>query len=149
VAFTIVPYRGGAQAATDLVAGTIEGSADLPSTLVPHGEAGRIRILGTSSGRRLALLPQVPAFAETQGLEGFDVRSWNAMMVPAGTPDAEVRRLFAAIHRVAGAPEFRDALKPIGYDAVTSESPEAATRMIREETPRWQRLVQISGATVN
>jgi tripartite-type tricarboxylate transporter receptor subunit TctC len=145
---TLVPYRGGAQAATDLVAGNIEGSADLPSALAPLAEAGRVRILGTSSGRRLALLPDVPAFAETPGLEGFDVRSWNAVMAPAATPEAEIARLHAAIRQVGASPGFRDALRPLGYDAVTSESPAATAAMIAAETPRWRRLVEISGARV-
>jgi tripartite-type tricarboxylate transporter receptor subunit TctC len=145
---TLVPYRGGAQAATDLLAGTIEGSADLPSALIPLAEAGRVRLLGTSSGGRLGLLPNVPSFAETPGLEGFDVRSWNAIMVPAATPEAEVARLHAAIRRVGTDAGFREALRPLGYDPVTTETPAAASAMIAAETPRWRRLVELSGARV-
>ncbi|WP_170985277.1 tripartite tricarboxylate transporter substrate binding protein [Roseomonas sp. AR75] len=145
---TLVPYRGGAQAATDLIAGTIEGSADLPATLIPQATAGRVKLLGATSGRRMALLPDVPAFAETPGLEGFDIRSWNAIMLPAATPEVEVVRLHAAIRRVGSAPDFVAALRPFGYDAVVSETPAAAVQLIRDETPRWQRLVQISGAKV-
>lgn len=149
VDITMVPYRGGAQAATDVVAGTIEGSADLPTALVPLAEAGRVKLMGISSGRRLALLPQVPAFAETPGLESIDIRSWNMIVVPAATPEAEVNRLHAAIRQVGTSDAFREALRPLGYDAVTSESPAAAAALVREETPRWQRLVQISGARID
>ena len=148
VEFTQVPYRGGAQMTTDLVAGTIDGTADLPTALIPQMEAGRAIVLGTSSGRRLGLLPNIPAFAETPGLEGFDIRSWNAILVPAATPEAEVTRLHAAIRGVAATQSFRDALRPLGYDAVTSESPAAMTAMIAAETPRWRRLVEMSGARV-
>lgn len=145
---TLVPYRSGTQAATDLLAGTIEGSADLPSALISLAEAGRVRLLGTSSSARLGLLPNVPAFAETPGLEGFDVRSWNAIMVPAATSEFEITRLHAAIRRVGTAAGFRDALRPLGYDAVTTETPVAASAMIAAETPRWRRLVEVSGARV-
>ncbi len=145
---TLVPYRGGAQQATDLIAGTIDGSADLPAALMPHAEAGRVKLLGTSSGTRLGLLPNVPAFAETPGLEGIDIRSWNMVMAPGGTPDAEVARIAAGIRQVAGMDAFKQALRPVGYDAVASASPAAAAEMIRAETPRWERLVQISGAKV-
>jgi tripartite-type tricarboxylate transporter receptor subunit TctC len=148
VDFTLVPYRGGAQQATDLIAGTIEGSADLPASLMPHAAAGRLRLLGTSSGTRLGLLPEVPAFAEAPALAGFDVRSWNAIMMPAGTPEADIARLHAAIAQLGATASFRDALRPLGYDAVTSANPGAAAQMIRDETPRWQRLVQVSGARV-
>jgi tripartite-type tricarboxylate transporter receptor subunit TctC len=148
VEMTLVPYRGGAQAATDVVAGTIEASADLPSALIPLAEGGRIRLFGASSRTRLALLPQVPAFAETPGLQGFDIRSWNVILAPAATPDTEIARLHAGIRQVASSAGFRDALRPLGYDAVPSDSPAAAAQLIREETPRWQRLVQASGARV-
>lgn len=149
VDMTLVPYRGGAQAATDLVAGNIEGSADLPSTLIPQAAAGRVTLLGTTSGTRLKFLPDVPAFAETPGLAGFDIRSWNAIMLPAATPEAEVVRLHAAIRQVGSAPDFAAALRPFGYDAVVSPTPAAAAQLIRDETPRWQRLVEISGARVD
>ena len=149
VDMTLVPYRGGAQQATDVIAGTVEASADLPSSLMPHAAAGRLRLLGTSSGQRLALLPDVPAFAETPALAGFDVRSWNAIMVPSGTPEAEVARLHAALRQVGTSPTFAEALRPLGYDAVTSASPAVAAQLIRDETPRWERLVRSSGATAS
>lgn len=148
VEFTQVPYRGGAAMTTDLIAGTIDGSADLPSAVIPQMEAGRVRVLGTSSGRRLGLLPSIPAFSETAGLADFDIRSWNAIMVPAATPEAEVNRLFAATRAVGTSAGFREALRPLGYDAVVSDSPAATTAMIAAETPRWRRLVEISGARV-
>lgn len=149
VEFNMIPYRGGAQAANDMLAGTLDGSADLPSGLIPLSQGGRVKLLGISSGRRLALLPEVPAFAETPGLEGIDVRSWNIMLLPAGTPEAEVLRLHGAIRQVAATAGFRDALRPLGYDAVTSASPDAAAALVRDETPRWRRLVEVSGARID
>jgi tripartite-type tricarboxylate transporter receptor subunit TctC len=108
-----------------------------------------VKLIGTSSGTRLGLLPDVPAFAETPGLQGFDVRSWNMIMAPAATPAAEIARIAAGIRQVATDADFKAALRPVGYDAVASASPEAAAQLIRDETPRWQRLVQISGARVD
>ena len=148
VEFNMIAYRGGAQAANDMLAGTLDGSTDLPSALIPLAQGGRVKLLGVSSGRRLALLPDVPAFAETPGLAGIDVRSWNVMLLPAGTPEAEVRRLHGGIRQVGMSEPFRAALRPLGYDAVTSESPEAAAALVREDTPRWRRLVEQSGARV-
>ncbi|WP_431280986.1 Bug family tripartite tricarboxylate transporter substrate binding protein [Humitalea sp. 24SJ18S-53] len=149
VEITGVPYRGGAQATSDVVSGVIEGSADLPTALMPHVEAGRLRALGVSSGRSLSLLPDVPPMAAAPGLAAIDIRSWNAIMLPAATPPAEVRRLFDAIRRVAAEPSFAAALRPLGYDAVTSASPDAMTAMIAAETPRWRSLVEMSGAKVD
>jgi len=148
VEFNMIPYRGGAQAANDMLSGTLDGSADLPSALIPLAEAGRVRLLGISSGQRLALLPNVPAFSETAGLAGMDVRSWNIILLPAGAPEAEAARLHGAIRQVAATAAFRDALRPLGYDAVTSESLAAAAALVRDETPRWRQLVEASGARV-
>ncbi len=149
VDFNMVPYRGGAQAALDMIAGTVEGSADLPAALIPHAAAGRIKLFGTSSARRLALLPDVAPFAETPGLSGIDIRSWNMILTSAATPEAEARRLQAAIHEVGQAESFKSALRPFGYDAVTSASLDAASALVRDDTPRWRALVESSGAKVN
>ncbi|MBU8546262.1 MULTISPECIES: Bug family tripartite tricarboxylate transporter substrate binding protein [Roseomonadaceae] len=146
VDLTSVPYRGGAQQAMDVIAGTVEATADLPAALLPHIASGRMKAMGVSSGSRLAFLPEVPALAETGGLQTIDVRSWNTILAPAATPEAEVQRLFTAIRRVGQDPGFATALRPFGYDAVVSESPAAMTAQIARETPVWRRLVEISGA---
>ena len=70
-------------------------------------------------------------------------------MAPAGTPEPVIARLFEAVRRVAAEAEFAERLRPIGYTTITSESPAALAARIREETPRWQRLVQISGAQLD
>ena len=146
VELTPVPYRGGAQQAADLLAGTVEGSADLPAALLPHLQSGAVRAMGVTSGTRLGLLPDVPALAETPGLSGVDIRSWNVILAPAATPEAEVQRLFAAIRQVGRDASFGQALRPFGYDAVVSDSPAAMAAKIAAETPAWRRLVEVSGA---
>lgn len=146
VDLTSVPYRGGAQQAMDVIAGTVEATADLPAALLPHIASGRMKAMGVTSGTRLAFLPDVPALAETQALATLDIRSWNTILAPAATPEAEVQRLFTAIRRVGQDPGFAAALRPFGYDAVTSESPAAMAALIARETPAWRRLVEISGA---
>lgn len=146
---TQVPYRGGAQAATDVLAGTIDGSADLPSTVLPHIATGAMKAMVASSATRLQLLSDIPAMGEIAGpLAALNVRSWNMMTLPAGTPAPEVARLHAALRRVGTEASFRVALRPLAYEPVTSESPEAAARLVAEETPRWKALVEMSGATV-
>lgn len=146
VEMTGVPYRGGAQQAMDVIAGTVEATADLPAALLPHIAAGRMKAMGVSSGTSLAFLPDVPALAATPGLGSINIRSWNSILAPAAKPEAEVQRLFAAIRRVGQDPSFAAALRPFGYDAVLSESPAAMAALIARETPVWRRLVEISGA---
>lgn len=149
VEITQVPYRGGAQAATDVLAGTIDGTADLPSTVLPHIAAGTMKALVASSATRLQLLSGIPAMGEMPGALGsLNVRSWNMMTLPTGTPAGEVARLHAALLRVGTEDSFRAALRPLAYEPVTSATPEAAARLVAEETPRWKALVEMSGASV-
>lgn len=144
--FTQVPYRGGAAATVDVLSGQVDGSADLPTALIPHVREGRLRALGVSSRTRSGIMPDVPPMAETAGLGDIDIRSWNALMVPRATPDAEVERLYAGIRRMATAPDFTAQLLNIGYDAALTDGPAATDAMIAAETPRWRHLVEISGA---
>jgi tripartite-type tricarboxylate transporter receptor subunit TctC len=146
-----VPYRGGAPAINDLLAGNIEMMFDVMPALVPHVEAGRFRALAVSSGDPLTILPEIPgmkAFADL-GLGEHSVVTWNALATAGGTPAPVVQRLFEAVRAVAAQPEFVERLKPLGYGTVPSESPAALARLIEAETPRWKRLVEISGARVD
>ena len=146
-----VPYRGGGPAINDLLAGTIEMMFDVMPALMPHVESGKFKPLAVSSAKRLPILPDVPGLAEFQtlGLGDLDIQTWSAVMAAAGTPAPVVQRLFEAVRAVAAQPEFAERLRPIGYTIITSDSPAALAARLREETPRWQRLVQISGAQLD
>lgn len=149
VEFLHVPYRGGAEAVQAVLAGEVDGLCDLPSTLTPQVAAGRLVALTVSSRARLQFLPDVPALGEVPALAGFDIRSWNMLMLATGTPEAERERLFAALTRIGRDEGFRAALRPLSYDAVVSDSPDAAQRFITEEAPRWRELVRLSGARIH
>lgn len=143
-----VPYRGGAPAIQDLLSGTIDMMFDVTPALVPHVESGRFKALAVSSRARMSLLPDVPGLGDFTdlGLGNLDISPWNALMLPAGTPEAVVMRLFAAAQTIAAQPDFVQRLRPLGYDAATSESPAALAAQVARETPSWRRLVEISGA---
>jgi len=146
-----VPYRGGGPAISDLLAGTIDMMFDVMPALMPHVQSGKFKALAVSSGEPLAILPDVPgmrAFADL-GLGDHAVVTWNAVATAGGTPEPVVRRLFEALRAVATQSEFSERLKPLGYTTVPSESPAALARLIAEETPRWKRLVEISGARLD
>lgn len=148
---THVPYRGGGPAINDLLAGTIDMMFDVMPALMPHVGSGKFKPLAGSSAQRLTILPEVPGLAEfgALGLGDIDIQTWNAIMAPAGTPAPVVQRLFEAIRQVAAQPEFVERLRPLGYTTILSDSPAALAARIREETPRWERLVRISGAQLD
>ncbi len=143
-----VPYRGGGPAINDLVAGNIEMMFDVMPALMPHVESGRFLALAVSSNAALPFLPQVPgmgSFADL-GLGNHNVVTWNAIMAPAGVPEATITRLHQAIGQVAADQAFVQRLQPLGYGTVVSRTPGDLAALIQAERPFWQRLVEISGA---
>ncbi|MDO9708612.1 Bug family tripartite tricarboxylate transporter substrate binding protein [Paracraurococcus lichenis] len=148
---THIPYRGGGPAINDLLAGTIDMMFDVMPALMPHVESGAFRALAVSSAQRLPILPEVPGMSEfaALGLGDLDIQSWNAVMAPGGTPGPVAARLHAALGQVAADPAFVERLRPLGYTVATSESPAALATRIRAETPRWRRLVEVSGARLD
>ena len=146
-----VPYRGGGPAINDLVAGTIDMMFDVMPALMPHVESGRFKPLAVSSAKRLPILPEVPGLAEwgALGLGDLEIQTWSAVMTARGTPEPVVRTLFEAVRAAAALPEFVERLRPLGYSIQLSDSPAALAARIRDETPRWESLVQASGARLD
>lgn len=145
-----VPYRGGGPAINDLVAGTIDLMFDVMPALMPHVTSGAFKALAVSAPDPLPMLPGVPGMKSfgDLGLADHALVNWNVVSVPGGTPEPVIRRLFEASQAVAKEQAFVDRLSPLGYGIILSDSPAAAAAMIRQETPRWQRLVEISGAQI-
>jgi tripartite-type tricarboxylate transporter receptor subunit TctC len=135
-----VPYRGSAQAITDLIAGQVQSSfADLLVAL-PHIRAGAVRALAVSSPTRHPLLPEVPTMQEA-GLSGFEASSWQGVFAPAGTPAPILERLHAEIARAMTAPEIRDAFAQQGF-IVESTTPADFTAFIAREVAKWAEVVR-------
>ena len=138
-----VPYKGGAPATVDLVAGQVS-IAFLPvSPLIPHVAAGKVRALGVSSLQRSALLPEVATVSEA-GLAGFEMNPWFGVLAPAGTPREIVARLNSEIARFLGTPEAAKQLHAQGADAAHG-SPEDFLALIKSDLAKWGRVIQENG----
>lgn len=146
-----VPYRGGGPAINDLLSGQIDMMFDSPPGLMPHVRSGALKPLAVSTKRRQPFLPEVPGMGEFAdlGLGDLDVDTWNALMVPAGTPAPVIRRISEAVRSVAARSEFAARLAPLGFGTVLSETPEVLAALIRADTPRWADFVRISGARLD
>lgn len=146
-----VPYRGGGPAIQDLLSGTIDMMFDVTPALVPHVRSGAFQAMAVSSARRASFLPDVPGMAEFTdlGLGEVDIVPLNAIAGPAGMPPEVVARIAPLIRAIIAQPDFAERLKPLGYDPISSESPEALTALIARQTPVWRRLVEISGARLD
>jgi tripartite-type tricarboxylate transporter receptor subunit TctC len=142
-----IPYKGGAPAMVDLLAGQISMTfGDIPTAL-PHIRAGKLRSLAVTGAKRSPLLPDVPTIAE-QGLAGFDVTAWFGVFTTAGTPRPVVNQLNAEIVRILNLPDVREKLMGIGMAPVTN-SPDAFAAYVQSEIAKWARVVKASGAKAN
>ena len=142
-----MPYKGGAPAIVDLVAGQIPMMFDNVPPLLPHVRSGRIRALANTSLARLPVLPDVPTLDES-GLKGFDAVGWNGLLAPAGTPREIVARLNAEVVRILRAADVREQLTAQGADIV-GNSPDEFAAWIRGEIKKWAGVVRDSGAKLD
>ncbi len=138
-----VPYKGSAPAVSDLVGGQIQVLFDPFSSLYPQVSGGKVRALAISTEKRSTVAPTIPTVAE-QGYAGFDVSSWQGIVVPAGTPRPIVQRLNRELTKVLGSADIRE--KFAQFSAVPSATtPEQFGQTIREEITRWQKVAQTAG----
>jgi tripartite-type tricarboxylate transporter receptor subunit TctC len=142
VDITHVPYRGTAQSMIDLMQGRIELSVStIPPTLQQIHE-GKLRALAVMGDKRNAMLPEIPTVAEA-GVPGCEAGLWTAIVVPAGTPLAIVKRLNETMLAVAAAPDVQQAMKIQGVDPEPG-SPEAVAERIKADVVKWKDVVTVA-----
>jgi tripartite-type tricarboxylate transporter receptor subunit TctC len=139
-----IPYKGSAPAVTDLLGGQVESMFDNAPSSLPHVQAGKLRPIAITSAQRSPSLPDVPTLAES-GYPGFDVQSWFALVVPAGTPKAIIEKLNAALNKALVAPEVRQRLQELGATPDPG-TPEKMRDFASAEVKRWREVVKASGA---
>ena len=142
-----IPYRGGAAAQTDIMAGQIEASFQNFGTVVPYIRAGKMKALAVTSKSRMPQLPDVPTVIES-GLAGFEVTSWQAVAAPKGTPKDIIAKLQADIARGLRTADIAKRFADQGFDIVVN-TPEQASAFFKSEIDRWAAVVKASGAAVD
>jgi tripartite-type tricarboxylate transporter receptor subunit TctC len=145
IKLTHVPYRGAAPAAIALISGETEMLISGVSANHPHIVAGRVRALGVTSAKRVRILPQVPAIAES--LPGYDVSSWFAIMTVAGTVPAILSRLNQETVKAMTSADVRDKLIAAGVEPETGTAEQLAAK-VRAETEKWGKVVKAVGMKV-
>jgi tripartite-type tricarboxylate transporter receptor subunit TctC len=138
-----VSYRAMNQAFTDLIAGQMDIIFDAPALLLPFIRDGKARALVVMNARRTADLPDVPTMAES-GLPDRSLTVWNGLVAPAGTPEAIVTRLNAAINDGLKSPEIKAALVRLGSEPLVG-SPQEFAGFIASEAKKWADTVRSAG----
>ena len=135
-----IPYKGGAPAAADLMAGHVPMMFEMGYSALPSVKSGKTRALAVTSAMRIALLPDVPTMAQA-GQPGFESYNWQGVVVPAGTPRAIVDRLNGEFNAILALPEQRDSILATASE-VAGGTPEAFRDLIRSETVKWAQVVR-------
>ena len=138
-----VPYKGNAEAITDLIGGQLSVVFTGVPPVVPLAKAGKVRLLATTGKQRLASLPEVPTLREA-GVDGADVLIWYGVVAPAATPRDIVARLNREIVKIMGLPDVREKFAQQGVDPASS-TPEEFAQLIRDEVARWGKLIRGAG----
>ncbi|SHH43390.1 Bug family tripartite tricarboxylate transporter substrate binding protein [Pollutimonas bauzanensis] len=142
-----VPYKGGAPASTDLMAGHIDMMFEMGYAAMPAIDAKKVHPLAVTSAKRLALLPNVPTMAES-GLAGFESYNWQGVIAPAGTPDAIVQKLNVAFNNILKKPEVLKAFEMTGGQAAGGTSEDFA-KFIQSETEKWAKVITSAKVSVD
>ncbi len=138
-----VPYKGTGQAIGDLIGGQVQMMMINPVAAIPQVKGGKLRGLAVTGLKRASIMPEIPTIAES-GLPGFEYSSWHAILAPARTPDAIVKRLHADLVKVLNQAEVKELFASQGLDTVGS-TPEDFRKLIREDTVKQAKLIKEVG----
>jgi tripartite-type tricarboxylate transporter receptor subunit TctC len=139
-----VPYRGGASATSDLIAGHVDIMFESLNSIAPHAKSGEVRALAVSGARRSPGFPELPTVAEA-GVPGYDAPTWSGVVGPAGMPRDIVMKLNTALNRVVTSPAFIQRFGVIG-DEPAGGTPEEFGALISKELAKWADVIKRSGA---
>lgn len=143
VYLTHIPYRGTAQAVTDLLGGQVDVMFLPIHVALPQVRAGKLVALAIGSDQRHPLLPELPTLKQARAGD-VNVDMWYGVFAPPGTPADQVARLNRELREILAAPEVRAAFQSQGMDPATS-SPEEFRRLVEQDAQRWARLIKAQG----
>lgn len=146
IKMTHVPYKGTAPALQDLIGGQINIMLDTPSSMLPHVRAGKIKALGMTSEKRVAVAPEMPTLIES----GVQVvgGTWVALLAPAGTPKAIVDKLSRAAGAAMRRPEIKERFTQLGIEPVGSTSAEF-TVFLKNEVAKWSKVIKDANVKID
>ncbi|WP_209424688.1 tripartite tricarboxylate transporter substrate binding protein [Pararhodobacter sp. SW119] len=138
-----IPYTSSPEAVQAVIGGEAQMATMPPLAVLSQAEEGTLKLLAQTSAERMPIVADVPTFAEL-GIEGVQAEAWNALVTTAGTPDAVVDTLYAALAELLSDPEMQERISGLGFAPVQMTPAEFEAR-IAEETPRWRSVLEAAG----
>ena len=142
-----VPYKGGAMAINDLIAGHVQVMWESLNSIAPHARSGKVRALAVSGAKRSPAFPDLPTIAEA-GVPGYEAGSWTGVIAPAGLPRAVLNRLNLAVNEAIRSRLFVERFTLLG-DEPAGGTPEQFAELIRTDSARWGEVIRRSGAKID
>jgi tripartite-type tricarboxylate transporter receptor subunit TctC len=142
-----IPYKGGAMAINDLIAGHVQLMFESLNSIAPYARSGKVKALAVSGPRRSPGFPNLPTIAEA-GVPGYDASTWSGVIGPAGMPRPVVDKLNGAINKAIASPAFKARFGEIG-DEPAGGTPEEFAETIRRDSTKWAEVVKRSGAKID
>ncbi len=142
-----VPYKGGAPAISDLIAGHAQVSFQNINAVLPHIRSGKLQALAITGDKRSAVLPDVPTLTEA-GIKGADVFSWQAVAAPKGLPKDVKDKLHGALVKALNDPELNKTLTEQGFEVV-GNTPEQFSGFLNQELARWKGVIETGKITID
>ena len=147
VSMTPIPYKGGADALSDLIGGRIGALFPDNATGLPQIRAGKIKALAVASEKRVAALPDLPTVGES-GYPGFEAWAWQGFVAPARTPHDVVMKLNGAFAKVMADPAIKQRLSESGFEPQTS-TPEQFSAYMKSEIAKWAKVIRDSNISLD
>jgi tripartite-type tricarboxylate transporter receptor subunit TctC len=147
IEWTHIPYKGGAPAITDLLAGQVSAYFANPISGLAYVQSGKLRALATTGTKRMEILPDVPTVKES-GYPNFEIVEWNGFFVAKGTPQAIIDKLSDAVRKSVQEPDVRKRLSSLGIDPVGS-TPKEFTSFLQAQIAKWAALVKANHITID
>jgi tripartite-type tricarboxylate transporter receptor subunit TctC len=141
------PYKGGAMAINDLIAGHVQLIFESLNSITPYARSGKVRALAVGGARRSPAFPELPTISEA-GVPGYEAVTWSGVIAPAGLPPAVLAKLNAAVNEAIRSPVFVDRFALIG-DEPAGGTPADFAEAIRRDSARWADVIRRSGAKID
>ena len=145
IRMTHVPYKGTAPALLDLTSGQVQVMFDVPSSMLPHAKAGRIRAIAMASEKRFFAAPELPTIVES----GVPVvgGTWVGILSPAGTPRDAVAKLGREISSIVNRPDVRERFIQLGIEPV-GNTPEQFAQFLKDEVAKWAKVIRAANVKI-